>query len=347
MSVMSAQAAQAATQVVKQVLPKITPQVEQSVKYLKDILQSSKFGKIFDPTTLVGEAVSGSTTLPNNNDGGESAVLHLARQGMGPHIEILIKQALRGSAFKEHRKALSEIAEIISDPSKKISPEDKTTLMQLLTEITAGEKITEEAAKLQNSADTLMDGALDKVVDIIRRELNNSGSIPGMLTRIPGILPKEITDQNEMKQYIEKKLLNDDFRTCVQGYLKGETVNTSILESPQKMTLKGFKGAMWVLQHTPKIALEYLPAIGTVAGFFAKHIPFYGVVNMMLMFLGTYQNELQEMKDLMEQFHKGKDIISKSLDPITQLAANTVRDAAMEAAEKAGVLPPQTNKKAA
>ena len=339
--------AAAATQVVKQVLPKITPGVLKSIDYLKNILGTSKFAKIFDPTVLVGEAASGSMTLPSNHDGDESAILHLARQGMGPHIETLMKVALRGTAFKEHRKLLSEIAAIVSDPSKEISSEHRHSLTQLLTEIAAGEKVSEGDAKLQNSADTLMDGALDRVVDIIRRELNNSGSIPGMLTRIPGILPKEITDQAEMKLYIENKLLNDDFKTCVQGYLKGETVNTDTLDNSQKITLKGFKGAMWVLQHTPKIALEYLPAIGTVAGFFAKHIPFYGVVNMMLMFLGTYQNELQEMKDLMGQFHKGKDIISKSLDPLTQLAAQGVKDAATNAAEKAGALPPQTGKRAA
>ena len=198
---MSAQAAaQAATQVVKQVLPRLTPKVSQSVDYLKQILGSSKFVKIFDPTALVGEAVSGSITLPSNDDGGESAVMHLARQAMGPHIEVLMKEALRGKAFDGKRQCLSDILQIITDPSKEISGDHKNQLLQLLTEISGGEVISEKDAKMQNSADTLMDGALDNVLGILKRELGNSGSIPGMLTRIPGILPKEITDQAEMKK---------------------------------------------------------------------------------------------------------------------------------------------------
>lgn len=297
----------------------VTKKVLESVNCLRDALGNSSFLSLFNPKDQSGRAIA-----------------LITQQGMGSHFEIL-RKALSGKGLENHRQELEAIWQIISNPGnkEKISEEHRSGFMRLLAEIGAGEQISEEAAKLQTSANDLMDGALTKISDILARELGNTGSVPGMLARIPGILPKEITNADERKKYIEEKLLNEDFRNCMQGYLKGEQVNLDNLESAQRTTFKGFKGAMWMLNYTPKALLEYLPAVGTGLGFIAKSVPCYGIINMILMFLGTYQKELHDMKDLMEKFHQR---VPRSLDQETKEAVNAVvEEATNEMSKKTGI----------
>ncbi|MBI2996795.1 MAG: hypothetical protein HYY52_08855 [Candidatus Melainabacteria bacterium] len=296
----------------------MTAQVLQTILKVAVQLAPKQLGAVKNLTTLLEQygtnpllnvveqvALEASATITST----PAAAINNAKRLLGPDLEI-IHRALKGKDLDGAREILSDAVRLI----EKGQPLNKERLIQLLEEIKANHTLVDEqVVSAHESAEKLLDGSIDNLMKIFQRELENSGSILGMARKaaqlfhrfLPGQFPEKwqwVLDETKMKEHIKEKVLNEDFRSFLIDYVRGTKVSTNDLQGLQKMCFKGFQGALWFLRNAPKEVIEFAPAVGTGLGFFARRIPFFGFINMALMFLGNYQDELQEIKGLSENF---------------------------------------------
>ena len=292
-----------ATETIKPSAPRITPVIAESLRMIKVITNENNplLKAILNPTS------SGET---NRNPIDSAAVLTL-RQQLGNDLEVLAKSSLKGTEFAEQREFLNDLITAIRDPKMKLTKENIEGLTEIVHLIQKnGVKISAENQEVEDTTEKLIDGTVKEAVGIFERMLCNSGSVLGMLSRIPGVLPEEVKTEEARTQYVKDNLVNDDFRNCIVQHLLGKDTDTESLNDTQAMCFRGFQFAMTGLKYCPKILLDLLPAAAPVLGFFASHIPFYGFINMGLLFLGNYQKELQKVKDLVDKFEDNNVTIS-------------------------------------
>lgn len=235
-------------------------------------------------------------------------------------------ESVSGVLTRDEHDLLGAIVEQIGNGGKKLSPDEGRNLRDVIQSLirrkaTAVGKLTAVSTELKSTGpiDTVIDGSVKRIVEILERELLNSGSIIGFPRAIartlhkmnPNLIPEKwswmVTDEGVQK-HVSGKVLNNDFRGLIRTYIKGENTSTSYnkLNMLQKTSFNGFRFALGALGWIPSSCLELVPLVGTALGFFAKGIPGFGFFNMGLMFLGNYQKELLEIKGVLSKVQPSK-----------------------------------------